>query len=97
MHIEWEYPVGRGTNTRVADGEVRFAARASVLVGGEIIQTKPLVNGFATFNLPSGTNVVLTVEGTWVVYYDYGGAAVPTFPFTANLININFTDTFKLK
>lgn len=85
------------SNTQVADGEVIFTAKASILVDGEVTQTKPLINGVAKFNLPIGTNVTLRVQGNWVVNYDYGGAAVPVFPGTFGLVNINFTDNFKLK
>jgi hypothetical protein len=85
------------SNTTVADGEVTFTAKASILVDGQIKQTKPLVNGYAKFNLPSSRNVTLQVEGSWVVNYDYGGAAVPVFHPVFWPFSLNFTDTFKLK
>ncbi len=64
------------SNTPVADGQVVFRARASLVVNGNTTQTQVLKNGLAVFKLPSSHNVSLTVNGGWIVYYDYGGAAV---------------------
>jgi hypothetical protein len=85
------------SNTPVAEAEVKFNAKAWLLVNGNITLTKSLANGLAIFELPSSQNTSLIVRGGWNVYYDAGGAAVPVFhpiffPFT-----LNFEDNFKLK
>jgi hypothetical protein len=85
------------SNTEVSDGDVVFNAQASVAVDGKIIETKPIVNGFAKFNLPACQNVTLVVRGGWNVYYQYGSAAVPVFHPLFFPVSLNFKDTFKLK
>lgn len=85
------------SNTEVSDGDVVFNAQASVAVDGKIIETKPIVNGFAKFNLPACQNVTLVIRGGWNVYYQYGGAAVPVFHPVFFPVSLNFKDTFKLK
>jgi hypothetical protein len=85
------------SNTPVADGKVVFGARASLVVNGNITQTKVLANGLAVFKLPSNQNVSLTVNGGWTVRYDYGGAAVPVYHPIFWPFSLNFTDYFKLK
>jgi hypothetical protein len=76
---------------------VIFGARASLVVNGNITQTKVIVNGMTTFDISSYQKVSLTVSGGWTVRYYYRGASVPVFhpifwPFT-----LNFNDNFKLK
>jgi len=85
------------SNTPVADGQVVFRARASLVVNGNTTQTQVLANGLAVFKLPSSQNVSLTVNGGWTVYYDYGGAAVPVYHPIFWPFSLNFTDNFKLK
>ena len=85
------------SNTPVADGQVVFGARASLVVNGNITQTQVLANGLAVFKLPSSQNVSLTVNGGWTVRYDYGGAAVPVYHPIFWPFSLNFTDNFKLK
>jgi hypothetical protein len=85
------------SNTPVADGQVVFRARASLVVNGNITQTQVLANGLAVFKLPDSQNISLTVNGGWTMYYDYGGAAVPVYHPIFWPFSLNFTDNFKLK
>jgi len=85
------------SNTPVADGQVVFGARASLVVNGNITQTQVLANGLAVFKLPSSQNVSLTVNGGWTVRYDAGGAAVPVYHPIFWPFSLNFTDNFNLK
>jgi len=85
------------SNTSVADGQVVFGAKASLVVNGNTTQTQVLANGLAVFKLPSSQNVFLTVNGGWTVRYDYGGAAVPVYHPIFWPFSLNFTDNFKLK
>ena len=85
------------SNTEVSDGDVVFNASATLSVNGVTIDNKPLVNGFAKFNLPNSQNVVLIVRGGWTVRYDYGGAAVPVYHPIFWPFSLNFKDNFKLK
>jgi len=85
------------SNTPVANGQVVFRARASLVVNGNITQIQVLENGLAVFKLPSSQNIYLTVKGGWTLYYDYGGAAVPVYHPIFWPFSLNFTDNFKLK
>ena len=85
------------SNTPVADGQVVFRARASLVVNGNTTQTQNLENGLVIFKLQSTRNVSLTVNGGWTVYYDYGGAAIPVYHPIFWPFSLNFTDNFKLK
>jgi len=85
------------SNTRVADGEVKFSASASISVNNKIVETKYLNNGYANFNIPASGNVTLRVDGGWNVFYEYGGAAVPVFHPVFFPVTLNFSDTFNIK
>ena len=84
------------SNTPVADAEIVFNARASLIVNGNVTQTQVLANGLAIFNLPSSQNISLTVKGGWTAYYDVG-AAVPVYHPIFWPFSLNFTDNFTIK
>jgi len=85
------------SNTPVYGWQVVFNASASLSVDGDVIQKQALVNGSARFNLPSGSNVSLTVKGGWNVYFDSGGASVPVYHPIFWPFSLNFKDNFNLK
>ncbi len=85
------------SNTLVSEGQMVFNASASLVVGGNVIQKQALVNGSARFELPNVSNVSLTVQGGWNVYFDSGGASVPVYHPIFWPFSLNFKDDFKLK
>ncbi len=85
------------SNTQVSGGQVVFTASALLVVDGNAIQKQVLNNGSARFELPNVSNVSLTIEGGWTVYFDSGGSSVPVYHPILWPFNLNFKDEFKIK
>jgi hypothetical protein len=85
------------SNTPVSGGQVVFTASALLVVDGNAIQKQVLNNGSARFELPNVSNVSLTIEGGWTVYFDSGGSSVPVYLPIFWPFSLNFKDEFKIK
>jgi hypothetical protein len=94
-------------NTPVADGYIVPIAKASLIVNGQVVSSKPLQTsgayissmyqqpvGSASFNLSNNSNdISIKFQAGWTMFYYGGGAYVPVYHpvFFPKTININQT------
>jgi hypothetical protein len=98
-------------NTPVSDGNIVPSGKATLIVDGQAVSSRPLQTsgdyissmytqpvGSTSFNLSNNSNnVAIKFQGGWTMFYNDGGAYVPVYHpiFFPKTININQTIRIK--